>query len=46
MWPQKDETKVTMPGQWATRRAEILEDFDFFEYRERSYRPEAAARIE
>jgi hypothetical protein len=34
----KDGTDVTMPGQWAKRRAEILEDFDFFEYRERSYR--------
>jgi hypothetical protein len=35
----KDGTKGTMPGQWAKRRAEILEDFDFLEYRERNYRP-------
>ncbi len=34
----KDGKKVTMAGQWAKRRAEILEDFDFLEYRERSYR--------
>jgi len=34
----RDGTKVTTPGQWAKRRAEILEDFDFLEYRERSYR--------
>jgi hypothetical protein len=35
----RDGTKVTMPGRWAKRRAEILEDFDSLEYRERSYRP-------
>jgi hypothetical protein len=38
MWPQKDETKVAMPRQWAKRRAEILDDFSFSEYRQRSYR--------
>ena len=35
----KGERRHSMPGQWTKRRAEILEDFDFFEYRERSYRP-------
>jgi hypothetical protein len=35
----KDGTKVTMPGHWAEQRAEILEDFELLEYRERSYCP-------
>lgn len=42
----KDEAKVTMTGQWVKRRAEILEDFDFFEYREGNYWPGAAVRTE
>jgi len=35
----KDGTKLTMPEQRAKRRADIPEDFDFLEYRERSHRP-------